>query len=71
VELSRHAKNELRLYGGTREEVETAVKNPFGKRFEDRGNPVYLGIVDGRLFQVVVAADDSNYVITVFPEGRG
>jgi hypothetical protein len=70
VRFSHHAKNQLRLYGGTGEEAETIVEKQSGKGLDHRGNPLYLGFVDGRLTVVVVAADDPSYVITVFPKER-
>jgi hypothetical protein len=71
VRLSHHAKNNLRLYGGTAEEVETVVATRLKKGLDRRGNPMYVGFVGGRPMVVVVAGDDSNYVITVFPKERG
>jgi hypothetical protein len=68
--LSHHAKNQLRLYGGTGEEVETVVRKQSRTGFDRRGNPLYRGFIDGRLTVVVVAADDPDYVITVFPKER-
>jgi len=70
MRLSRHAKNNLRHFGGTREEVESVVKTPFGKTLDQSGNPIYVGIVRGRIVRVVVADDDPDFVITVYPEGR-
>lgn len=71
MELSRHAKNKLRHLEATREEVESVVETPFGKSLDRDGNPIYVGIVAGRIVAVVIADDDPNYVITIFPEGRG
>jgi hypothetical protein len=71
VRLSHHAKNNLRLYGGTAAEVESVVKSRLKKGLDRRGNPMYVGFVGGRPAIVVVADDDSNYVITVFPKERG
>lgn len=51
--------------------METTVRNPLEKYVEWRGNPMYLGIVGGRPMFIVVAADDPNYVITLFPRERG
>lgn len=70
MRLSRHAKNNLRHVRGTREEVESVVENPFGKSLDHHGNPVYVRIVAGRIVRVIVADDDPNYVITVYPEGH-
>jgi len=71
VRFSHHAKNQLRLYGGVTEEVETVVRTQSGKTFDHRGNPLYRGLVEGRMTAVVVAVDDPDYVITVFPKERG
>jgi hypothetical protein len=70
VQFSHHAKNQLRLYGGTDEDVETVVRSGSGKGFDPRGNPMYRGFIGGRLTVIVIAADDPNYVITVFPKER-
>jgi hypothetical protein len=71
VRFSHHARNRLRLYGGTRGEVETVTRNPLGKSFDRDGNPMYLGLIGGTARFVVVASDDPDYVITVFPKERG
>jgi hypothetical protein len=47
------------------------VRSESGKGFDPRGNPMYRGFIDGRLTVIVIAADDPNYVITVFPKERG
>lgn len=60
----------MRLYGGTDEDIETVVRSRSGKGFDSRGNPMYRGFIEGRLTVVVIAADDPNYVITVFPKER-
>jgi len=70
VRFSHHAKNQLRLYGGTTEEVETVVRSKSGKSTDHRGNPLYRGFIEGRMTNVVVAADDLDYVITVFPREK-
>ncbi len=46
------------------------MENPFGKSLDHHGNPVYVRIVAGRIVRVIVADDDPNYVITVYPEGH-
>jgi hypothetical protein len=71
VRLSHHAKNNLRLYGGTAAEVESVVRARLKKGLDRRGNPMYVGFVGRRPAIVVVADDDPNYVITVFPKERG
>ncbi|MBS1861075.1 MAG: hypothetical protein JSS68_05120 [Actinobacteria bacterium] len=70
MRFSHHAKNQLRLYGGTTEEVETVVQSRSGKSTDHRGNPLYRGFIDGQMASVVVAADDLDYVITVFPREK-
>jgi hypothetical protein len=70
MRLSRHAKNELRRLGATRQEVESVVRSPLGKDIEWRGNPRYLGVIAGRLVRVVVAQDDPDVVITVYEMRR-
>jgi hypothetical protein len=71
VRFSHHAKNKLRLYEVTIQEVESVVRNAFGKDFERRGNPRYRGFIAGRTYYVVVAADEPDVIITHFPEERG
>ena len=71
MRFSHHAKNNLRLYGGTAVKVESVVKSRLKKGLDRRGNPMYLGFVGRRPVVVVVAGDDPNFVITVFPKERG
>jgi hypothetical protein len=46
------------------------VENPIGKSVGRCGNPRYLGYVAGVLVWVVVASDEPDLIVTVFPEGR-
>ena len=71
MRFSRHAKNNLRLYEVTIQEVESVVRDSIGKDSDERGNPRYLGLIAGRPYRVVIALDDSDVVITHFPEERG
>ncbi|MGH2783185.1 MAG: DUF4258 domain-containing protein [Thermoleophilaceae bacterium] len=67
MRLSRHARNEMRLYRISPEDVEATMTNPAGRHLDDRGNPRLTGETgDGRPILVVVAADDPDFVITVF-----
>jgi hypothetical protein len=67
VRLSRHAKNEMRLYRVTAEDVEATVTRPVGRDVDERGNARLAGETgDGRPILVVVAGDDPDFVITVF-----
>jgi hypothetical protein len=67
MRLSRHARNEMRLYGIALDDVESAAGDPVARDVDDRGNTRLTGpAVDGRLILVVVARDDPDFVITVF-----
>lgn len=67
MRLSRHAKNEMRLYGVSANDVEATIANPAGRELDDRGNARLTGETgDGRPILVVVAGDDPDFVITVF-----
>jgi hypothetical protein len=61
----------LRWLKATRQEAESVVENPLGKEVERKGNCRYLGFIAGRLVWVVVADDDPNTVISIFPKERG
>ena len=67
MRLSRHARNEMRLYSIALDDVESAAGDPVARDVDDRGNTRLTGpTVDGRLILVVVAGDDPDFVITVF-----
>jgi hypothetical protein len=65
--LSRHARNEMRLYGIDRGDVEATISNPVHRELDIRSNTRLAGETgDGRPILVVVAGDDPEFVITVF-----
>lgn len=67
MKLSRHAKNELRLYRLNLADVEAVVHEPASRDLDERGNARLTGLAaDGRPILVVVAADDPEFVITAF-----
>jgi hypothetical protein len=67
MRVSRHAKNEMRLYGITVEDIEATMRPPVAAEPDERGNRRVSGTtVDGRPMLVVVAGDDPEFVITVF-----
>ena len=67
MRLSRHAKNELRLYRLQAEDVAAALEQPLGRESDERGNARIVGEArDGRRILVIVAGDDPDFVITVF-----
>jgi hypothetical protein len=61
----------MRRRGATRQEVESVVRNPIGKSIGKDGKPRYLGPAGDGLLWVVVAIDDPDCIITVFPKERG
>jgi len=68
VRFTGHAKNKLRLYEMRRQDAESVVENPIGKGFGRSGKPRYLGIAVGRLVWVVVAIDEPDLIVTIFPK---
>lgn len=71
MRLSRLARNEMRLYSIASEDVERTISGPVTREVDDRGNARLAGIAaDGRPILVVVAADDPDFVITVFRRTR-
>jgi hypothetical protein len=67
MRLSRHARNEMRLYQISPQEVEATVTNPASRELDVKGNARLTGETgDGRPILVVVAGDDPDFVITVF-----
>ena len=73
MRFTHHAKNKLRgrRLEGTPEEAESVVENPIGKTVRISGKPRYLGYVGGVLVWVVVANDEPDLIVTVFPKERG
>jgi Domain of unknown function (DUF4258) len=67
VTLSRHAKNEMRLYRISETDIATTIDAPRSSEHDVRGNLRLSGeTADGRPILVVVAADDPDFVITTF-----
>jgi hypothetical protein len=67
MRLSRHARNEMRLYRISAHDVDAAVSTPARRDLDERGNARLAGETgDGRPILVVVARDDPDFVITVF-----
>ncbi len=68
MRFSRHARNEMRLYGISAEDVESVIAAPAVRERDERGNARLIAEVGGgRRILVVVAGDDPSFVITVFP----
>ena len=69
MRLSRHAKNEMRLYGISRADLEAAMSRPISTDIDEKGNPRLTGVDSGgRAIIVVIAGDDQDFVITTFPD---
>lgn len=67
MRLSRHAKNEMRLYRISEEDVAAIVDQQAESEADERGNLRLAGeTADGRRILVVVAGDDPDFVITTF-----
>jgi hypothetical protein len=67
MRLSRHARNETRLYRITQQDMERTVAEPADRELDDRGNVRLAGqTAYGRPILVVVAGDDPEFVITDF-----
>jgi len=60
----------MRLYGITPFDVASAVAQPLRRGRDSRGNALLLGLDrNRRAIIVVIAKDNSDFVITAFPEG--
>jgi uncharacterized protein DUF4258 len=69
VRFSRHAKNEMRLYGIQARDVEAVVANPIATQFDQSGNRRVTGMgMDRRAIIVVLARDEPGFVITTFSD---
>lgn len=67
MRLSRHARNEMRLYGIDAADLQATIAKPVSRQLDERGNTRLGGTTrDGRPILVVVAGDDPDFVITVF-----
>lgn len=66
MRFSRHAKNQMRLYGISRDQIVDLVAPPNRRGVDRRGNPVYSGVVGGLRIKAVLAWDDMETVITVY-----
>jgi hypothetical protein len=67
MRLSRHARNEMRLYRIDAEDVQATMLDPTARELDARANTRLAGETgDGRPILVVVAGEDPDFVITVF-----
>ncbi|MDI6788724.1 MAG: DUF4258 domain-containing protein [Planctomycetota bacterium] len=75
MRLSRHAKNNMRLYGITEEEIEEVINSPERHQYE-RNYQISLKSLSGRfgglpLKVVFVAEKDEAVIITAYPLRKG
>jgi hypothetical protein len=69
VRFSRHAKNRMRLYQLSAEEIEGCLVPGNLVALDKHGHPIFEGRAhDGRPVEVVLALDAPDFVITVFSE---
>ena len=60
----------MRLYEILASDVESVVMRPVQEDMDERGNLCLTGLNrSGRAIIVVLAGDDPEFVITMFPEG--
>ncbi|MDQ5895603.1 MAG: hypothetical protein QG596_1864 [Actinomycetota bacterium] len=66
MRFSRHAKNKARSLGVSLPELEFAIG--LGRKIVEDvdGNPIHVVVVRGMPVRVVIALDDSDFVITLF-----
>lgn len=59
----------MRFYGISRTDVDAAILRVMSADADERGNIQLTGTdLSGRAIIVVIAADDSDFVITTFPD---
>jgi hypothetical protein len=58
----------MRLYGIRVADIATVIAAPTVREVDERGNARFTGVADdGRRILIVVAGDEPDFVITVFP----
>ncbi|MBI2348680.1 MAG: DUF4258 domain-containing protein [Deltaproteobacteria bacterium] len=71
MKISRHARNNMRLYQISREEIETTIAAPDSTDKEEHGEIAYKLFPDrfgtSPLKVVYVLEDDEPFVITAYP----
>jgi hypothetical protein len=70
VRLTKHARNRARLYGITQAEVKAVAAWGQPDGVDERGNPCRIDELDGRRIRVIIALDDPELIITVYPRNR-
>ena len=66
VEYSKHAKDQMEDRSITELEVKECLAGEYTRYTDKKGNPIYKArLRSGRGIKVIIAKDDSNFVITV------
>ena len=70
IKLSRHSKNNIRLYGITQTEIEQCINNPDKKDVEGKyliAYKVFPGRFSDLPLKVVYVIEQNYFVITTYP----
>jgi len=70
VRFTRHAKNGARQLRLTIADAEKVVGEPIRMEMDEAGKPKYYGKVSGIAVCVVVALDDPDLIVTIYPRRK-
>jgi hypothetical protein len=70
VRFSRHAKNKARFYKIDFAQFDALVMTAQPVGFDPRGKPIFEGVIRGQTFQVVVALDEPDLIVTIYKRRR-
>lgn len=68
--MTRHAKNECRLYKVDLADAEAVIARSARVLRDDDGKPIYEGVVRGRAMRVIVALDEPDLIVTIYPRRK-
>jgi hypothetical protein len=70
MEFSRHARQSMKLYKISRDDVMAVLDSPRDTSEDLDGNPIFDGVVGDRVIRVVIPKDNPNRVKTTFPRRK-
>jgi hypothetical protein len=70
VRFTRHAKNECRLYNVDLGDAEAVIARPIRIGRDEDGKPLYEGMVRGKVMRVIVALDEPDLIVTIYPRRK-
>jgi hypothetical protein len=70
VRMTRHAKNECRLYDVDLADAEAVIARPIRIFKDETGKPIYEAPVHGRDMWVIVALDEPDLIVTIYPKRK-